>query len=386
MVAQRIHILGVTGSIGESTADVILHQPERFDVQIVSANRNVEKLAAQAQALQAKVAVICDSSLLGQLDALLSGTGIEARCDLCAAIAQHPADMTMAAIMGMAGLEPLMAALKVSRSVAIANKEPLVAAGAQVLAAAQEASCTLLPIDSEHNAVYQVFDPAQRAAIKRIILTASGGSFRDWSLDQMRSATKAQALKHPNWTMGQKITIDSATMMNKALEIVEAAVLFDLDPAQIDVLIHPQSIVHGMVEYCDGSVLSQMGASDMRTPIANILGGAAGRLDTPGARLDLTQLSALEFYAPDAARYPALALAYQALQAGQHACIAMNAANEVAVEAFLADIIGFLDIVPVSAAVLDRAPEASFDGIAAIIAYDKARRAEAKVYIDSISE
>lgn len=384
MSVKRIHILGVTGSVGESAVDVILRQPACFDVCVVSAYSNVDKLAALAQRLQAKIAVIGDERLLPRLRDCLDGTGIQARCDLCAAMSANPVDITLAAIIGVAGLEPLMAAIAVSDAVAIANKEPLVAAGPQVMAAAHAAQCRILPVDSEHNAIYQVFDPAQRGTIDRIVLTASGGAFREWTPAQMRSATKAQALKHPNWSMGQKITIDSATMMNKALEIIEAAILFALPPEKIDVLIHPQSVVHGMVEYCDGSVLAQMGASDMRTPLANILGGGEARLSTPGKRLDLTQMSQLDFYAPDTGQFPALTLAYEALSAGQYACIALNAANEVAVEAFLSDDIGFLEIVDVNRGALAAAPRAEFSSVESVIAYDGARRRAAKQYIDDL--
>ncbi len=381
MSPKTIHILGVTGSIGESTMDVVLHQPEMFDVCVVSAHNNVALLAERAISLHAKVAVIGDAALLPSLQKLLSGTPIEASSDLIGAIKAHRADMTMSAITGMAGLEPLLAAIEVSASVAIANKEPLVAAGAQVLQAAQDSGCQILPVDSEHNAIYQVFDGAQKQAIEHIVLTASGGAFRDWTIDQMATAKKEQALKHPNWSMGQKITIDSASMMNKALEIIEAAVLFGLRADQIQVLIHPQSIVHGMVAYQDGSVLCQMGASDMRTPIANILAGGA-RLKTPGEKLSLEAMSHMNFTPVDYQKYPAVQLAYDALAMGQYAQVALNAANEVAVQAFLEDEIGFLDIVKVNQAVMAKAPPSHLSNVSEIIAYDKARRAEAKAYID----
>ena len=359
-MTRRINILGVTGSIGQSCADVIAAQPELFDMGLVTAHSDIEGLQAAAQRLSADMSVTED---------------------LCAAIEQVGAvDITVSAITGMAGLEPLLAAIKTSKAVAIANKEPLVAAGAQVLAAAREAGCVILPLDSEHNAVFQVFDETQRSAIERIVLTASGGPFREWSLDEMALATRDQALAHPNWEMGQKISIDSATMMNKALEVIEACVLFDILPEQVEVLVHPQSVVHGMVEYADGSVLSQMGASDMRTPIANVLGWP-DRLVTPGGRLDLAGMSNLIFEAPDQERFPAIGLAYEALAAGQYSAIALNAANEVAVAAFLNEEIGFLDIVEIVRAVMAGAPAQEFSSLENIIAYDKARRADAVRYI-----
>lgn len=361
MSRRSINILGVTGSVGQAAMDVILAQPEMFDVRLVSAHTNIDGLHATAEALNADIAVSD-----GIEDALIQAGRV---------------DITLAAISGMAGLPSLMVAIAQSKAVAIANKEPLVAAGAQVLAAAAEAGCTLLPVDSEHNAVFQVF---KRQGLERIILTGSGGPFRTWSKDQMAGATQDQALQHPNWSMGAKITIDSATMMNKALEVIEAAVLFDLPADQVDVMIHPQSVVHSMVEYADGSVLAQMGASDMRTPLANVLGWP-DRLITPGARLDLTAMAQLDFEAPDQARFPALRLAYQALRAGQYMCVAMNAANEVAVAAFLEKTIGFLDIVACVEHVMLGAPVADFSTVKDVIAYDSARRDDAMGYIDHLA-
>ena len=263
---KNIAILGVTGSIGASTKHVILSAPERFAVSVVTANNNAEALARDAIALKAKMAVIADETQYGALKAFLSGTKIEVRAGRDALNTAVPAgtDITVSAITGMAGLEPLLHALENSKCVGIANKEPLVAAGQLVMEAAGKSGCRILPIDSEHNAVFQVFDFERREGIEKIILTASGGPFRTWSLAQMAMATPAQALAHPTWSMGQKISIDSATMMNKALEIVEAHVLFAMPADKIEVLIHPQSVVHSMVEYADGSVLAQMGASDMR--------------------------------------------------------------------------------------------------------------------------
>lgn len=354
-----LNILGVTGSVGQAAMDVVLQQPELFDVRLVTAHSDLDGLAAAAEKLGADVAV---------------------HADLEAAIAEVGAvDMTVAAISGMAGLAPLMVSIAHSKAVAIANKEPLVAAGEQVLAAAKAAGCTLLPVDSEHNAVFQVL---KKQGLERVILTCSGGPFREWSVEDMAGATKAQALKHPNWSMGAKITIDSATLMNKALEVIEAAVLFDMAPDAVEVIMHPQSVVHSMVEYCDGSVLAQMGASDMRTPLANVMGWP-DRLQTPGQRLDLAAMAQLSFEAVDAEKFPALGLAYEALASGQYARIALNAANEVAVAAFLAEEIMFLDIVECAAAVMRGAPAQDFSTVNQVIGYDKARRADAMAYIQS---
>jgi 1-deoxy-D-xylulose-5-phosphate reductoisomerase len=353
-----INILGVTGSIGRSAQQVILHQPERFDVRLVSGFQDVEGLEKARVELDAKAA---------------------AREDIAQAVRDAGrVDITLAAISGMAGLEPLMAAIEMSDRVAIANKEPLVAAWPQVKAAAEAHNCTLLPVDSEHNAIYQVFNFDAKETIEAITLTASGGPFREWSYAQMEKASIEDALKHPNWSMGKKITIDSATMMNKALEVIEAAMLFDLLPEKIKVLIHKQSVIHGMVEYCDGSVLAQLGASDMCTPIANILAWPE-RLESPGGRLDLSAIAQLDFSAPDLEQFPALRLAYEALAMGQYGCIALNAANEVSVQAFLDGQIGFNDIVRINEQVMKNAPaQDGFDGIDDVIVYDEARREDAR--------
>lgn len=377
---RRIHILGVTGSIGASALQVLLKHSERFDVRVVSAYSSVDLLAERARAVRARVAVICDPLCLGTLEEALKGTGIRASSDLEGELAAERVDVTLAAIMGMAGLAPLMTAIAYSDTVAIANKEPLVAAGPQVLAHAAAHECVILPVDSEHNAVYQVFDAAQRQAIERVVLTASGGPFRLASRDVMRDATPAQALRHPNWEMGKKISIDSATLMNKALEVIEAAVLFDLAPDEISVLLHPQSVVHGMVEYSDGSVLAQMGASDMCTPLSTVLLGQGERLSTPGARLDFHAFASLEFSSPDIEAFPALGLAYEGLALGQYACVALNAANEEAVRLFLEGAIGFLDIAAINADVMRGAPAVELSTLGDILAYDKARRAEAILY------
>ncbi|MCB1651172.1 MAG: 1-deoxy-D-xylulose-5-phosphate reductoisomerase [Alphaproteobacteria bacterium] len=382
--AKTLSILGVTGSIGQSAADVVLSRPEAFDVQVLSAHCNVEKLAEMAVKLGAKIAVIADERYGDALRQVLDGSGVEALAggDALNDAAARPVDLTLAGIMGVAGLEPVMRAINGSKVVAIANKEPLVAAGPLVLGAAREKGVTILPVDSEHNAIFQVFDFAQRASIKRIILTASGGPFRTWAAEDIARATPAQALAHPNWSMGQKISIDSASMMNKALEIIEAHYLFDMPPEQIDVLIHPQSVVHSMVEYADGSVLAQMGASDMRTPIAYALGWP-DRIQTPGKTLDFAALSRLDFEMPDTERFPALARAYECLRSGEGACVTLNAANEVAVEAFLSEKIAFSAIMDVIDFTLDAIEGYTPSDIASVVALDETAKAKAREYIVS---
>jgi 1-deoxy-D-xylulose-5-phosphate reductoisomerase len=389
--ARNLNILGVTGSIGQSVLDVLRANPGRFKVQVVTAFSQPEALAQAAMEAKANHAVIADESHLPALKKALAGSGVTAsggEKSLLEAAALN-SDITVAAIMGFAGLAPLLSAIENSQIVAIANKEPLVAAGRLVLQTAKVHGTKLLPLDSEHNAVFQVFDAERPQGIARIILTASGGPFRDWPYERMRSASLAEALKHPNWQMGQKITIDSATMMNKALEVIEAHYLFGLPPEQIDVLVHPQSIVHSMVEYVDGSVLAQLSGPDMRTPIAHALGWPE-RLEAPVQRLNFSQLSDLTFAAPDLARFPGLNLAYRALKLGPKACLALNAVNEVAVQAFLAQEIGFTDIASCNEQILhaiesghfppefDRLKDDTLEGINSL---DALVREETKTYI-----
>ncbi len=368
---KTINILGATGSIGDSTADVLSSVAGAFDVRVVTANNNAKKLAEIAIKLKAKSAVLADENGYMELKALLAGHDIECASgtDALLEASSRKADITMAAIMGMAGLEPLLCAIQNSNAVAIANKEPLVAAGALVMEEARKCGTTLLPVDSEHNAVFQVFDQTRRAEIERIILTASGGPFRSWAPQDIETVTPEQALAHPNWSMGRKISIDSATLMNKALEVIEAHILFDILPEKIDVVVHPQSVIHSMVEYCDGSILAQLGANDMRTPICNVLNWPA-RIATPGQKLDLAMLQRLDFEAPDHKRFPALNLAYECLKEGPHACIAMNAANEVAVEHFLKKNIGFPDIIKTVTYILDRLEKEDVSSLEKIINYD----------------
>ena len=382
--AKTINILGATGSIGQCAADVIASDPARFDVQVVTANTNAEALAKTAIRLKAKRAVLVQDEKYSELKSLLSGTDIEAAAGAKAfeEAAAQKCDLTLAAIVGMAGLRPLISAIRNSKCVAIANKEPLVAAGPLVIAEAKKHNTTILPVDSEHNAVFQVFDFENRDGIEKIILTASGGPFRTASDDALRNATPQQALAHPNWSMGPKISIDSATMMNKALEVIEAHYLFDLPPEKIDVIIHPQSVIHSMVEYKDGSILAQMGASDMRTPIAHVLAWPK-RMKTPGQKLDLKSFKNFTFEAPDKKRFPALQLAYDALESGPSACITLNAANEVAVEAFLQGKTGFLGIVDCICRIMGETPTAPLSTLEDIENHDKAVRRAARAYINN---
>ncbi|WP_066819772.1 1-deoxy-D-xylulose-5-phosphate reductoisomerase [Sphingomonas mali] len=366
---KTVTILGATGSVGTSTLDLIEREPDRFSVRALTANCDVDRLAAAARRTRAELAVVADESCLPALREALRGTetsvagGAQAVCDA----AQSGADLTVGAIVGCAGLRPVMAAVERGGTVVIANKEPLVSAGELVVDAARRFGATLLPADSEHNAIFQCFDPAQAKHVRRIILTASGGPFRDWSLERMRDVTPRQAVAHPNWTMGAKISVDSATMMNKGLELIEAARLFPVDPDRIEIIVHRQSLVHSLVEYADGSVLAQLGPADMRTPIAYCLAWPE-RMATPMAPLDLVAVGRLDFEAPDDQRFPALALARRALTAGGARPAILNAANEVAVAAFLSEKIGFLEIAAIVADTLDRydppAPETLDDVLA----------------------
>ncbi len=366
---KTVTILGATGSVGSSTLDLIEREPERFEILALTANCDVEKLAAAAIRTRAKRAVVADETCLLDLRARLSGSGIEAAGGAQALIdtAAMGADWTMGAIVGCAGLEPVMAAVERGGVVVLANKEPLVSAGDVILAAAARSGATLLPADSEHNAIFQCFDASRPGNVRRIILTCSGGPFRDWSIGQMRSVTPEQAVAHPNWSMGAKISVDSATCMNKGLELIEAARLFPVAHDAIEIVIHPQSVIHSLVDYIDGSVLAQLGPPDMRTPIAHCLAWP-DRMATPMAPLDLIAISRLDFAAPDEIRFPAMRLAREALDSGGARPAILNAANEIAVEAFLKKRIGFLEIAAIVADTLDRddppAPETLDDVLA----------------------
>ncbi|KRB85933.1 1-deoxy-D-xylulose 5-phosphate reductoisomerase [Sphingomonas sp. Root710] len=374
---RSISILGATGSIGTSTLDLLEREPDRFQVAALTAQRDVDGLAQAARRTRAKLAVIGDASLYGPLKQALAGTETLVAAGEAAIVdaAALGADWTMAAIVGIAGLKPAMTALNNGGTVALANKESLVSAGTLMTGAAKANGATLLPVDSEHNAVFQCFDHAAPGSIRKVTLTASGGPFRDWSIDAMRAATPAQAVKHPTWSMGAKISVDSATLMNKGLELIEAYHLFPLPPEAFDAIIHPQSVVHALVDYIDGSVLAQLGTPDMRTPIAHCLAWPA-RMATPCRTLDLAAIGRLDFMAPDPERFPALGLARAVLAAGGARPAILNGANEVAVAAFLAGRIGFLDIALIVQKVLDRydpAAPASLDDVFAIDA--EARRA-----------
>ncbi len=372
---KTITILGATGSVGTSTLDLVEREPDRFRVVALTANCDVARLAAAAIRTRAELAVVADERCLADLRAALAGTGIRAGggADAIAEAASSGADWTMGAIVGCAGLKPVMAAIEQGGTVVIANKEPLVSAGDVILAAAARSGAVLLPADSEHNAIFQCFDSARPEGVRRIILTCSGGPFRDWTTERMRDVTLEQAVKHPNWSMGAKISVDSATMMNKGLELIEAARLFPIPHDRIEIVIHPQSVVHSLVDYQDGSVLAQLGPPDMRTPIAHTLAWPA-RMATPMAPLDLVAIGRLDFEAPDPARFPALRLAREALEAGGARPAILNAANEVAVEAFLQRRIGFLEIAAIVEDTLSCYDPGAPDSVEAVLAIDTEAR------------
>lgn len=342
---RKIALLGATGSIGKSALDLVERNPDRFEVTAVTAATNVEALADVVRRTGARFAVIADESRYTDLAELLIGTNCRAAAGEGALIeaALYDSELVIGAIVGCAGLRPVMAAVEAGRTVALANKEALVTAGALMTNAATTSGATLLPIDSEHNAIFQCLAGANVAEVSKIILTASGGPFRTASAEKIRVATPAQAVAHPNWTMGAKISVDSATLMNKGLELIEAHYLFGLPSNRIDVLIHPQSVIHSMIEFIDGSVLAQLGTPDMRIPIAYSLAWPE-RIATPAQKLDLATLGRLDFEAPDLDRFPALRLARDALEAGGAAAIVLNAANEIAVAAFLGGEIPFPEI------------------------------------------
>jgi len=344
-VTRKIAILGATGSIGKSTLDLVERNRDRFEVTTITASTNVQALADIARRTDAKLAVIADESRLTELQQLLAGTDCRTAAgeDGLIEAATGDADLVIAAIVGCAGLRPVMAAVEAGSTVALANKEALVTAGALMTDAAFASGATILPVDSEHNAIFQCIAGSNRQDIARLVLTASGGPFRTASAETIRLATPAQAVAHPNWSMGAKISVDSATLMNKGLELIEAHYLFGLPSERIDILIHPQSVVHSMVEFVDRSVLAQLGSPDMRIPIAYALAWPQ-RMETPAQSLDLANIARLDFEAPDLERFPALRLARQALEAGGSAPIVLNAANEIAVASFLAEEIRFPDI------------------------------------------
>ena len=342
---KSVTILGATGTIGQNTLKIIASQPDRFAVETLTAGDNAELLAAQAREHHAKRAVIANPALYNTLKQALSGSGIEAAAgeDAVLEAAAQPSDIVMSAIVGAAGLKPTMAAIRRGALVALANKECLVCAGELMNKEVAKYGATLIPVDSEHSAIFQLFDKKSPEHIECVTITASGGPFREWTLDAMHDITPAQAVKHPNWAMGAKISVDSATLMNKGLELIEAYYLFPLRKEQLKVLVHPQSIIHCLVHMIDGSVLAQMSLPDMCTPIAYALGWPQ-RIEAPVQKLDLAAIGTLNFEQPDTTRFPALRLAHEALMAGGNAPTVLNAANEIAVKQFLAGDIGFLDI------------------------------------------
>ncbi|WP_338662271.1 1-deoxy-D-xylulose-5-phosphate reductoisomerase [Pararoseomonas sp. SCSIO 73927] len=378
-MTKTVTILGATGSVGRSTLALLDEAAEgEFAVEALVAGRDAAGLAVCARKHRARVAVLADPAGLPALREALAGSGVEAAAGEAAVLeaASRPVDWTMAAIVGAAGLGPTLASIRRGGTLALANKEALVCAGEIVLAAVREAGATLLPVDSEHNAVFQALDARDPAMIEKIIITASGGPFRTATEAEMRAATPERALKHPVWSMGAKISIDSATMFNKGLEVIEAARLFPVAPAQIEVLVHPQSTVHGMVQYADGSLLAHLGSPDMRTPIAHALAWPH-RMKADVPKLDLAALGRLEFSAPDEVRFPALRLAREALLAGAGVPTILNAANEVAVERFLSRRLGFLDIARVVEATMERLGAPALPTLDAVLALDAEARAEA---------
>jgi 1-deoxy-D-xylulose-5-phosphate reductoisomerase len=353
---RSVTLLGATGSIGTSTVDLLRRDPARYRVEAVTANRNAAALAQLAREFGARFAAIADADAYGELKDALAGTGIEAAAGEAGLLeaAERPAQWVMAAIAGASGLKPTLAAAERGATVALANKECLVCAGALFMRRAAASGATVLPVDSEHNAVFQALSAGRPEDVRRIILTASGGPFRTWSADRLRSASLSEALRHPNWSMGPKVTIDSATLMNKGLELIEAHHLFGIGSDRIEVLVHPQSVVHGLVEFRDGSVVAQLGAPDMRIPIAHCLAWP-DRLAGPAPRLDLARIASLTFEQPDLQRFPALALARRALDDGGAAPTILNAANEIAVDAFVSGRIGFPGIAALVERTLDAA-------------------------------
>ena len=363
-MTRKIAILGATGSIGTSTLDLVERSPDRFEVTAVTAASNVESLADIAKRTRARLAVLADDARLPELRERLAGTDCHAAAGEEALVeaAAGEADLVIAAIVGCAGLRPVMAAVEAGRTVALANKEALVTAGALMTDAAARSGSTLLPIDSEHNAIFQCLAGSRKEDVSRIILTASGGPFRTASAETIAAASPAQAVAHPNWSMGAKVSVDSATLMNKGLELIEAHYLFALPSDRLDVVIHPQSVVHSLVEFVDGSVLAQLGSPDMRIPIAYALAWPE-RMETPAQRLDLTAIARLDFEVPDLGRFPALSLARSAMEAGGAAPVVLNAANEVAVASFLAGGLRFPDLARLVAEALEGS---KFDAPAAI--------------------
>jgi len=383
---RRVTILGSTGSVGQQTIDLIERAPSKYQVVALTALKNVELLAKQARSLRAEMAVIADENKYDKLKTALAGSGVRAAAGADAVVeaAEADSEWVMSAIVGAAGLPGTLAAARRGAMIAFANKETLVCAGPLMMKLVAESGSQLLPVDSEHNAIWQVFDFDKRDFITRLILTASGGPFRTLTRKDMATMTAEQAIKHPVWSMGAKISIDSATLMNKALEVIEAAFLFQMPSEKIDVVVHPQSVVHSMVEYADGSILAQMGSPDMRIPIGYTLAWP-DRMATPSAKLDLAKLGQLTFEAPDTDKFPALRLGREAMRMGGTAPALLNAANEVAVQAFLDKRIGFLDIERVNETTLLHGPVAPLTDLEVLREADNAARCYAGEMVQKIS-
>jgi 1-deoxy-D-xylulose-5-phosphate reductoisomerase len=383
VTVRSLSILGATGSIGASTLDLIRRARGDWRVVALTANCQAEELARLAREFSAEVAVVADEACLPALREALAGSGIEAAGGSAALVeaARRPVDLTVAAIVGCAGLAPSMAAIEQGTTLALANKEALVSAGEVMTAAIARHKATLLPVDSEHNAIFQCLAGNDPAHVRSITLTASGGPFRDWAMAQLAAATPQEAVRHPNWDMGAKISVDSATMFNKGLELIEAHHLFPVGLDKLRIVVHPQSVVHSMVEYRDGSTLAQLGPSDMRVPIASCLAWPE-RMDTPCAPLDLAALGELTFRAPDEERFPATRLCREAAQAGGAAPLVLNAANEVAVAAFLGGQIGFTKIAVMVEEAMSRFAPAAPASLEAVIALDAEARAHTRALLE----
>lgn len=373
--ARTVTILGATGSIGDSAVNVLSQHPERFMLTALTAGRNVEKLAALAKRLRPQLAVIADEALYGALKDALKDTGIRTAAgeNAVAEAAAMPADVVIAGMVGFSGLKPVMEAIRRGSAVALANKECLVCAGELMMREVKSCNATLIPVDSEHNALFQISCMDNWDGIESLVITGSGGPFRTWTQKQMDKATPAEATKHPTWNMGAKISVDSATLMNKGLEMIEAFHLFPVRPEQIELVIHPESIIHGMVRYCDGSVIAQMSLPDMRTPISYALGWP-DRMTLQSPRMDFTSIRQLTFEQPDEQRFPALRLAREALAAGGTAPAVLNAANEVAVDRFLRGLIRFSDIPALVEKTLNRFPITKVESIEQISELDETVR------------
>ncbi len=389
MMPARVTVLGATGSIGLSTLDVLARHAERYEVFALTAFSRVDELAGLCRRHRPRLAVVADARAAASLQQRLRDAGLNTEVlygeqALCEVASAAEVDVVMAAIVGAAGLRPTLAAVQAGKRVLLANKEALVMSGALFMQAVRRHAATLLPIDSEHNAIFQCLPERtgslEQLGVRRILLTASGGPFREFTLEQMASVTPAQACAHPNWSMGQKISVDSASMMNKGLELIEACWLFDVPPARVEVVVHPQSVIHSMVDYLDGSVLAQLGNPDMRTPIAHALAWPE-RIDAGVSALDLFRIARLDFQAPDEQRFPCLRLARQAAEQGGTAPALLNAANEVAVAAFLAGRIGFTAIAALIEEVLQREPVAAADDLQQVFAADARARELADAWL-----